>query len=120
MVNNLIYNPGHARRSLQPHRRRVARPAVPDWPAARRSATRCAEARRRRRICRSSTARAARAISEYYEADNIAVDWTGQELPKSGRYTHLIGEAHSDGEAGAAVRAFGPSRRCGGADAVIR
>jgi pectate lyase len=24
---------------------------------------------------------------EYYEADNIAVDWTGQELPKFGRYT---------------------------------
>ena len=25
---------------------------------------------------------------EYYEADNIAVDWTGQELPKLGRYTN--------------------------------
>lgn len=25
---------------------------------------------------------------EYYEADNIAVDWTGQELPKFGRYTN--------------------------------
>lgn len=25
---------------------------------------------------------------EYYEADNIAVDWIGQELPKIGRYTN--------------------------------
>lgn len=25
---------------------------------------------------------------EYYEADNIAVDWTGQVLPKFGRYTN--------------------------------
>ncbi|WP_116808824.1 pectate lyase family protein [Steroidobacter cummioxidans] len=25
---------------------------------------------------------------EYYEADNIAVDWTGQDLPKLGRYTN--------------------------------
>ncbi len=25
---------------------------------------------------------------EYYEADNIAVDWTGQDLPKFGRYTN--------------------------------
>ncbi|MBL8269036.1 polysaccharide lyase family 1 protein [Steroidobacter sp.] len=25
---------------------------------------------------------------EYYEADNIAVDWRGQELPKQGRYTN--------------------------------